>query len=83
MVAIAATFWRHRESPVNEQLARIAKAATVDLRIDYLRPGRGEEFFVRAHLVRQGNKITVVDSLLYNESDTLLARGIGTYLVGS
>lgn len=82
MAAIAAAFDRYRDHPVDEQLARIAKAATVDLRIDYLRPGRGKHFFVKAEVLRAGNKITVVDSFLTNDAGNLLARGIGTYMIG-
>ena len=82
MVAIAAAFARNKHEAVEVQLKRIAKAATVDLRIDYLRPGRGKYFIAKAEILRRGNKITVVDSYLYNDQESLLARATGTYLVG-
>ena len=82
MLAIAATFAKQKHASIEEQLARISKAATVDLRIDYLRPGHGKYFLVKAKIVRCGNKIIVIDSYLYNDTDSLIARGIGTYLVG-
>ena len=56
--------------------------ATIDLRIDYLRPGRGTRFTASATLLRSGNKVAVVRSELHNESDTLIAVGTGTYLCG-
>ncbi|OGT31821.1 MAG: hypothetical protein A3E87_02495 [Gammaproteobacteria bacterium RIFCSPHIGHO2_12_FULL_35_23] len=81
MLAIAGTFAKQKHASIEEQLAKIAKAATIDLRIDYLRPGRGKYFLAKAKMVRCGNKIIVIDSYLYNDVDSLIARGIGTYLV--
>lgn len=82
MLAMIATFAKEKDKPVEEQFARAAKAATIDLRIDYLRPGRGEYFLVDANVLRCGNKITAIQSYLYNEQKTLLATAIGTYMIG-
>ena len=37
----------------------LSKIGTIDLRTDYLRPGRGEEFIVTAHIIRSGSKVAV------------------------
>lgn len=60
----------------------IIKGGTIDLRVDYLRPGRGKRFVASGTILRQGNKVAVVRSELRNETDELIAVGTGTYLVG-
>lgn len=67
---------------LEDVLALIKNLGTIDLRVDYLRPGRGESFKVNAEILRLGNKIAVTRMELYNESDYLIAVGTGTYLVG-
>lgn len=65
-----------------ERAARLSRLGTIDLRIDYLRPGRGTRFSASAMLLRSGNKVAVVRSELHNELGTLIAVGTGTYLCG-
>ena len=60
----------------------ILKGGTIDLRIDYLRPGRGRQFIALGTILRTGKKVAVVHTELRNEQDELIAVGIGTYLVG-
>lgn len=55
---------------------------TIDLRVDFLRPGRGHSFSARSEILRKGNKIAVTRMELYNEKKDLIAVGTGTYLVG-
>lgn len=61
---------------------RMSKLGTIDLRIDYLRPGRGQRFRARAYLLRGGNKVAVARMEFHNENEELIAVGTGTYLVG-
>ncbi|MFH2011997.1 MAG: thioesterase family protein [Pseudomonadota bacterium] len=61
---------------------RLFGISTIDLRIDYLSPGFGEEFIAKAHLIRRGAKVAVVGMELKNEKDDLIAIGRATYLVG-
>lgn len=69
------------DAPFEEQMARFARIGTIDLRIDYLRGGRGNEFFAAAELVRYGNRIAVTKMTLHNENELLIATGTGTYVV--
>ena len=78
----AGRFDKHRHLTMQERAARLSRLGTIDLRIDYLRPGRGTRFTASATLLRSGNKVAVVRSELHNESDTLIAVGTGTYLCG-
>ena len=65
------------------QLAEFTKnVGTIDLRTDYLRPGRGEEFIATAHLIRSGSRVCVTRMELHNEKGDQIAFGTGTYLVG-
>lgn len=68
--------------PRETQIKRISRNATIDLRIDYLRPGKGKEFISKAWILRAGNKVAVTRMELRNEEDTLIAVGTGTYAVG-
>jgi uncharacterized protein (TIGR00369 family) len=55
---------------------------TIDLRTDYLRPGRGNEFIATAKIIRSGNKVAVARMEMHNEKGDHIAFGTGTYLVG-
>jgi len=63
-------------------LKRLLKMGTIDLRIDYLRPGKGKYFLARASIMRMGKKVAVVRMKLHNDKGTLIAVGTGTYIVG-
>jgi uncharacterized protein (TIGR00369 family) len=58
------------------------KGGTIDLRVDYLRPGKGKRFVASGAVLRRGNKVAVVHTELRNEQDELIATGTATYLVG-
>jgi uncharacterized protein (TIGR00369 family) len=73
---------RHADLPAQERMARLSRLGTIDLRIDYLRPGRGQRFTAHAVPLRTGNKVAVVRSELHNEDGVRVAVGTGTYLCG-
>jgi uncharacterized protein (TIGR00369 family) len=81
-MALIGAFERHQHLSAAERMLRLAKLGTIDLRVDYLRPGRGETFTAQAVLLRSGNKVAVVRSELHNEHGVLIAVGTGTYLCG-
>ncbi len=80
--AMLGVFDRHRHLTEHECATRLARLGTIDLRIDYLRPGRGKRFSASAVPLRAGNKVAVVRSELHNEEGVLVAVGTGTYLCG-
>ena len=82
LACMAAIGARHMDTPPEHRLQRFAKLGTIDLRIDYLRPGRGKRFSASAVPLRAGNKVAVVRSELHNEEGLLVAVGTGTYLCG-
>jgi len=61
---------------------RFSKFGTIDLRIDYLRPGLGKSFTATGSILRTGSKVAVAHMELHNEKGKLLATGMGSYMVG-
>jgi uncharacterized protein (TIGR00369 family) len=55
---------------------------TIDLRVDYLRPGRGKYFVATARIVRKGKRIAVTHMELHNDTGELIATGGAAYVVG-
>lgn len=78
-VGVLARMEDHTRLAVEERIARLG---TIDLRIDYLRPGRGACFTAAGTIMRAGNKVAVTRMELTNDSGLLIAVGTGTYLVG-
>lgn len=71
------------EMESDKDLAEFTKrVGTIDLRTDYLRPGRGEEFIASAKLIRSGSRVCVCRMELHNQKGDQIAFGTGTYLVG-
>lgn len=64
-----------------EKMKRFAKVGTIDLRIDYLRPGRGKYFIATGYVLRTGNRVSVTRMELHNEEDLLIAVGTGSYMM--
>ena len=61
---------------------RIARVGTIDLRVDYLRPGRGRYFLTEGAILRSGSKVAVARMEMRNDEEKLIAVGTGTYIVG-
>ncbi len=60
----------------------LTKIGTIDLRIDYLRPGKGDYFIATGSIMRAGRRVSVTRMELYNDQNLLIAVGTGTYIVG-
>ena len=61
---------------------RFNKIGTIDIRVDYLRPGLGKYFIATGSTLRTGNKVSVSRMELHNDKGILIAVGTGTYVVG-
>ena len=73
---------RALRDPVTDIEDRLTKVGTIDLRVDYLRPGRGKYYISTGTTMRTGRKVTVVRMEMKNDQDNLIAVGTGTYIVG-
>lgn len=61
----------------------LARVSTIDLRIDYLRPGRTEAIVAEATLVRAGRHVSVADVRMFHASNCTesIATGKGVYAI--
>jgi len=81
-MAVVGAYERTRDRGDEEREAILSKIGTIDLRVDYLKPGRGAWFLATARLLRTGNKVAVTRMELHNDQDEVIALGTGTYLCG-
>jgi uncharacterized protein (TIGR00369 family) len=81
LVAFLGVQQKLRGKPVEEVLERFSRIGTIDLRIDYLRPGLGAWFVARGFPLRTGNKVAVTRMELVNDRDELIAVGTAAYTV--
>ena len=70
-----------KEPKAGEKLS-FPNIGTIDLRVDYLRPGRGKHFVATAKVVRLGNRIAVTHMELANDAGELISTGAAAYVVG-
>ena len=82
LFAVRSVFENLEECTFEVFQKKFSKIGTIDLRVDFLRPGRGEHFTASASLLRSGNKVAVCRMELRNENHDVIAVGTGTYLVG-
>jgi len=59
------------------------RVSTVDLRVDYLRPGRPEDLFAEARVIRVGNRVGVTELRAWQPGSSAepIAVGRGVYNV--
>ena len=81
-IAARSLFLDMQECSLTEFTNRFSKLGTVNLHIDFLRPGKGTRFIASAKTERMGNKIGVFRVALHNEQNIQIASGVATYLVG-
>lgn len=78
MAAIGA---RHMDEPPLQRLHRFGKLGTIDLRVDYLRPGIGDSFELRAEVLRLGSRVASTRMEFLGADGTLLSAGAAAYIV--
>ncbi len=66
---------------INEMLKRISKLGTIDMRVDFLKPGWGETFIASSELVRLGKRVAVTRMEVHNQDDVLIAMATASYSV--
>lgn len=78
MVAIAD---RHPAESPEQVMARYAKLGTIDLRVDYLRPGLGSHFDGSAEVLRLGGRVGTTQMRLAGPDGVLVAAATAAYIV--
>lgn len=82
MTATAPAVERMRRLSFDDISERIARIGTIDMRVDYIRPGRGTKCYSSGKVMRAGRKVAVTRMELKNSEDVLIAVGTGAYIVG-
>lgn len=78
MASLAA---RHMDESPAKRLERFAKLGTIDLRVDYLRPGIGEHFTIHAQALRVGSRVGSSRMEFRGPDGALMSTGAGAYIV--
>lgn len=78
MVAIGE---KHCDESTDQILHRFAKMGTIDIRVDYLRPGVGNSFTASAEVTRLGGRIGSTQMRLVNDQGALIATAAAAYVI--
>ena len=78
MAAIAA---RHMDDTPMQRLQRFSRLGTIDLRVDYLRPGIGKEFLLTAKVICLGSRVANTQMEFLSADGELLSTGTAAYIV--
>ncbi|MFB6327997.1 hypothetical protein HA42_10120 [Pantoea deleyi] len=82
MVCVSNALTRQESISEADLRHRLSRMGTIDMRVDYLRPGRGERFTATSSLLRAGNKVAVARVELHNQQGDYIATATATYLIG-
>ena len=78
MVAIAE---RHQHETCTQVMHRFSRMGTIDLRVDFLRQGMGQQFSATAEVTRLGGRVGSTQMRLTSDSGELIATGSAAYMV--
>jgi uncharacterized protein (TIGR00369 family) len=72
---------KHSNETSEQIMNRFSRFGTIDLRVDYLRPGIGARFHAGASVMRLGGRIASVRMELKNGEGLLIATGTAAYVI--
>ncbi len=81
LAVMAAIGARHMDESVAKRLDRFKYLGTIDLRIDYLRPGIGEVFRLTGEVLRLGSRVANTRMAFLGDDGKLLSTGSAAYIV--
>lgn len=81
LAVMAAIGARHMDESPMQRLQRFSKLGTIDLRVDYLRPGIGDEFVLHAEVLRLGSRVASTRMEFRGADGKLLSTGAAAYIV--
>ncbi len=81
MLVFRAVIKRLQNEPQDLVTAVLSKISTINLSVQFIKPGIGASFYATAQIVRLGRKVAFVDMQLFNQDDELIATGHGAYNV--
>jgi uncharacterized protein (TIGR00369 family) len=71
-----------KDNSLMEIVKRFSKITTINLSVDYLRPGVGDYFICTGSIIRLGRTIAVTRTEFYNNKKDLIAIGTANYKSG-
>ena len=81
LAVLVAAIERHPHDSPAQALHRFGRMGTIDLRIDYLRPGVGRHFDASAEVTRLGGRVGSTQMRLVNDEGTLIATAAAAYII--
>ena len=72
---------RHPQDGPQQITQRFTRMGTIDLRVDYLRPGIGEHFTITANALRVGSRVGSSRMEFCGPDGTLMSTGAAAYIV--
>jgi uncharacterized protein (TIGR00369 family) len=81
MAMMVALTEKHCDESAEQAMHRFPRLGTIDLRIDYLRPGIGQHFVAGAEVIRLGGRVGTAQMRLINDQEQLIATGAAAYIV--
>lgn len=70
-------FWR----AVLTLLAPGQRAATSELKVNFIRPARGDYLVAESRIVHKGDRLVVGDTEVKDDRGNLVAKALGTYII--
>ena len=81
LAVMAAIGARHMPESPEQRLHRFGKLGTIDLRVDYLRPGIGKHFTLRAQGLRLGARVASTRMEVFGADGQLMSSAAAAYIV--
>ena len=81
LAVMAAIGARHMDETPLQRLGRFSRLGTIDLRVDYLRPGISEHFELRAEVLRLGSRVANTRMEFLGADGTLFSSAAAAYIV--
>ena len=81
LAVMAAIGAKHMDESPAQRLQRFGRLGTIDLRVDYLRPGIGSRFLLQAQALRLGSRVANTRMEFLGADGQLLATGAAAYIV--
>jgi len=72
---------KHPGESTEQVMHRFLKMGTIDLRVDFLRPGLGQHFIATAEITRLGGRVGSTQMRLHNDEGVLVATAAASYIV--
>ena len=79
IVAMGELYKKAEPDTIADTIKKVSRLATVDMRVDYLAPGRGKYFIARAETLRLGRKGCTMRMTMVNDEGKSIATAIASY----